>query len=127
MLKTSSRKRMHQLRIGRRQAGDVEIIELAGAVEPLSFTSLATALNQVILLGPACVILDCRDVTYISSTELKELLDYARYARARGGDVKCVGLSPTIQQVANLVANGDPLDCFDDLADALRSFRALAI
>ncbi|HUK82322.1 MAG TPA: STAS domain-containing protein [Verrucomicrobiae bacterium] len=117
---------MHQLRIERRQAGDIEIVELTGVVEPLSFTGLAAALNGIILQGSACAILDCRHVTYISSTELKELLDYARYARARGGDVKCVGLSPIIQQVANLVANGDPLDCFDDLPNALRSFRTLS-
>jgi anti-anti-sigma factor len=113
---------MHQLRIELRKAGDIEVIELTGAVEPLNVSGLAAALNRVILQGAACAVLDCRNVTYISSTELKELLDYARYARARGGDVKCVGLAPTIQQVANLVARGDPLECFEDLAAALRSF-----
>jgi anti-anti-sigma factor len=114
---------MHQLRIELRKAGDIEVIELAGGIEPLSFTALAAALNRLILEGSACAVLDCRNVNYISSTDLKELLDYARYARARDGDVKCVGLAPTIQQVANLVARGDPLECYDDLASALRSFH----
>ena len=114
---------MHQLRIERRMAGDIEVIELAGGIEPLSFAGLAAALNQVIHEGSACAVLDCRQVTYISSTDLKELLDYGRYARARGGDVKCVGLAPTIQQVSNLVANGDPLDCYDDMSSALSSFQ----
>jgi anti-anti-sigma factor len=114
---------MHQLRIEVREVGDIEVIELTGAVEPLSFTALAATLNRVILQGSACAVLDCRNVTYISSTELKELLDYARYARARDGDVRCVGLSPIIQQVATLVACGDPLECFDDLPSALRSFN----
>jgi anti-anti-sigma factor len=114
---------MHQLQVDLRRAGETEVIELTGAVEPVSFTGLATALNKVIRHGTARVVLDCRHVTYISSTELKGLLDYARYARARGGDVKCVGLSPTIQQVSNLVSNGDPLDCYDDLPNALRSFH----
>ena len=114
---------MHQLQIALRKAGDIEVIELTGAIEPLSFAGLATTLNRVIFQDSARAVLDCHCVTYISSSELKELLDYARYARARGGDIKCVGLAPTIQQVANLVASGDPLDCFDDLSGALRSFR----
>ena len=45
-------------------------------------------------------------------------------AQARGGDVKCVGLPPTIQQVANLIAMGDVMECYDDLHQALRSFRS---
>jgi anti-anti-sigma factor len=114
---------MHQLQVELRRAGEIDVLELTGAVEPVSFASLAAALNKAIRHGSARIILDCRHVTYISSPELKELLDLARYARARGGDVKCVGLSPTIQQVSNLVSNGDPLDCFDDLPHALRSFR----
>ena|SRR5437867_1458572 len=114
---------MHQLQLEVRRAGEIDVIELSGAVESVSFAGLAVALNKAIRQGSARVVLDCRHVTYISSTELKELVDYARYARARGGDVKCVGLSPTIQQVSNLVSNGDPLDCFDDLHDALRSLH----
>ena len=114
---------MHQLRIETRQVGGIEVIELTGAVETLSFAALAATLNRIIREDPACAILDCRHVTYISSAELKELLNYARYARARGGDIKCVGLSSTIQQVANLVSNGDPLDCFDDVLNALRAFH----
>ena len=52
------------------------------------------------------------------------MLDFAHLAQARGGDVRCVGLPQTIQQVANLIAMGDLIECYDDLQQALRSFRS---
>ena len=46
---------------------------------------------------------------------------------ARGGDLKCVGLPPTIQQVANLIAMGDLIEFYDTLPEALRSFRGSTV
>ena len=69
--------------------------------------------------------LECSRVTYIGSAQLKELLNFAHRAQARGGDVKCVGIAPTIQHVANLIAMGDLMEFFEDLPQALRSFRGL--
>jgi anti-sigma B factor antagonist len=114
---------MHQLQMATRRIGGVEVLKLTGMVEPASFDTLANALTRLLAENEACIILDCQGVTYISSIELKELLDFPRYARARGGDIKCVGLAPTIQQVATLVANGDPMDCFEDVTSAIAQFH----
>jgi anti-anti-sigma factor len=116
---------MRELQITTQQIDGIHIVHLAGVVEPLSFTTLASTLTRLIHEDVPCVVLDCRRVAYISSAQLKELLDLARYARARGGDIKCFGLSPTIQQVAVLVANGDPMDCYDALTPALTAFHGI--
>ncbi len=114
---------MHELQINMREVHGVEVIELAGAIDALAFSDFSAALTRMIEEVTPCVVLDCSRVGYIGSAQLRELLDYASLARARGGDLKCVGLAPTIQQIANLIAMGDLLEFYDGLSDALLAFR----
>jgi anti-anti-sigma factor len=118
---------MHQLQVALRRIGGIEILKLAGAVEPTSFESLANALNKLLAENEVAIVLECHDVNYIGSIELKELLDFARQIRGKGGDIKCVGLAPTIRQVATLIANGDAMDCFEDVTSAIAAFHGSAV
>ena len=116
---------MHDLQIKMHQVSGVEVVEMTGAIDALAFADLSATLGRMIMEVTPCIVLECSRVTYIGSAQLKELLDFAHMAQARGGDVKCVGIAPTIQHVANLIAMGDLLEFFDDLQQALLSFRGL--
>ena len=114
---------MHELQISKHRVHGVEVVELAGAVDTLAFAEFSAALKRMIQEVTPCVILDCSRVSYIGSAQLRELLDFASLARSRGGDIKCVGLAPTIQQIANLIAMGDLLEFYDGMPDALLAFH----
>ena len=116
---------MHELQIKMHQVSGVEVVEMMGAIDALAFADLSATLGRMIEEVTPCIVLECSRVTYIGSAQLKELLDFAHMAQARGGDVKCVGIAPTIQHVANLIAMGDLMEFFDDLQQALLSFRGL--
>jgi len=116
---------MHELQIKMHQVSGVEVVEMAGAIDALAFADLSATLGRMIEEVTPCIVLECSRVTYIGSAQLKELLDFAHMAQARGGDMKCVGIAPTIQHVANLIAMGDLMEFFDDLPQALLSFRGL--
>ena len=98
---------------------------MAGAVDALAFSHFATTLIRTMEEVTPCIILECSRVTYIGSAQLKELIGLAHMAQARGGDVKCVGLPQTIQQVANLIAMGDLMEFHDHLAGAIQAFRSM--
>ena len=116
---------MQELQIKRQRVTGVEVIELIGAVDALAFTGLSATLTRLIEEATPCLVLECTHVTYIGSAQLQELIGLAHLAQARGGDLKCVGVPQTIQQVANLIAMGDLLEFFDNLPEALRSFRSV--
>ena len=116
---------MQELQFSMRRVDDVEVIEMTGAVDALAFTGLSATMTRMMEEVTPCIILECSRVSYIGSAQLKELLDLAHMAQARGGDVRCVGLPQTIQQVANLIAMGDLIEFYNDLHEALRSFRGL--
>jgi len=122
---TATMDTMHELQIKMHQVAGVEVVEMAGAIDALAFVDLSSTLTRMIEEVTPCIVLECSRVTYIGSAQLKQLLDLAHRAQARGGDVKCVGIAPTIQHVANLIAMGDLIDFFDDMPQALRAFRGL--
>jgi anti-anti-sigma factor len=118
---------MQELQFKMYRTGGAEVIEMVGAVDALAFTEFAATLTRVMEEVTPCIVLDCSKVTYIGSAQLKELIDFAHIAQARGGDLKCVGLPQTIQQVANLIAMGDLMEFHDHLPEALQTFRTLPV
>ena len=114
---------VHELQVETSQMDGVEVITLGGAVEQLNFPSLAATLGRSIHERTPCIVLDCRHVNYIGSTQLRELLEFAAYARTRGGDIKCVGLAPAIRNVAGLVSTNGMFDCHETIPGAVGAFR----
>jgi anti-anti-sigma factor len=113
---------MQELQVKRKLIYNVEVFELTGAIDALAFKDFSATLTRLMEEVTPCIILECSQVTYIGSAHLKELIGFAHMAQARGGDLKCVGLPPTIQHVANLIAMGDLLEFHDNLPEALQSF-----
>jgi len=118
---------MQELQIKRQRVNSVEVIELIGAIDALAFTQFSATLTRLIEETTPCIVLECSHVTYIGSAQLQELIGFAHMAQARGGDLKCVGVPQTIQQVANLIAMGDLMEFYDLLPEALHSFRSTTV
>jgi anti-sigma B factor antagonist len=118
---------MHNMRLQVHQLPKASVVHVDGAIEANTFPGLLHVLNHLLTKPIPQVILDCGQVPYVGTAELKGLLDLAHRARARGGDIKCAGLAPTIEQVATLIANGDPLECFPDVIEALAQFRLVTV
>jgi anti-sigma B factor antagonist len=111
------------MRLQIQQLPNAIVVRLDGSVDAHGYSALATVLQNILTRPLPRVVLDCAPVTYVGTAELKSLLDFAHRARARGGDIKLAGLAPTIEQVATLIANGDPLECFPGIAEALGGFH----
>jgi anti-anti-sigma regulatory factor len=103
------------------------IIHLDGAIDANNFAPLATELQGLLTGAAPRIVLECSHVSFVGTIELKRMLDFAHRARALGGDIKCAALAPTIEQVATLIANGDPLECFPGIVEALAGFRPVSV
>ena len=117
---------LHELQVETREMDGVEVLALAGAIEQLNFPGLAATLGRSIHERTPCIVLDCGNVTFIGTTQLRELLEFAAYARTRGGDIKCVGLAPAIRDVAGLISKSGAFDCHPTILDAVAAFRDAA-
>ena len=91
---------VHELHVESAPFNGVEILTLTGAVEQVSFPSLAGTIARSLHEQSPRLVLDCRGVKYIGSTQLRELLEFMAYARTLGGDIKFAALAPAIRTVA---------------------------
>lgn len=107
------------------QRDGIEIIYLTGSIDQLTFTELSALLTRAVMEATPCLVLECTAVQYVGSAQLKELIDYSQFARSRGGNIHCVGLSPSIQRVAALVSQGDQITFFDDIPTAIKAYGDL--
>ncbi len=114
---------MEPMRLQLQPLSTATVVYVHGPIEPTSYPALAQVLDSLLSRPAPRVVLECHHATYVGASELQALLDLAHLARARGGDLKCVGLPPTVEQIAALTSNGDPLECFPTLLDALAAFR----
>lgn len=110
----------------------VPVIRLAGALDTANFGTLAGWVRQYLRecrqAGvPPQIVLEGRQLQYVGSLELRALQELAQLARAQGGDLKCAGFLPTVEQVAMLLAGGDALEFHPTTEAAVGGFGCLSV
>jgi anti-anti-sigma factor len=121
---------MPPLHIAVQDTGAIVILQLTGALDAANFATLTGFLQHRLRecrhagTTPQ-IVLDGRQVSYVGSAELLALQEMAQLARAQDGDIKCAGFPPTVEQIATLIANGDPPEFHATVAGAVDCFRAV--
>ena len=78
---------------------NVTTVELAGRLDTAVSQEVAAALQPVIDKAGKIIVLDCRDLDYISSSGLRIFLTVRKAASAAGGKVIVRDISTEIRQV----------------------------
>jgi len=114
---------MAELEVKERQAGDVTILDMKGAVRiGEGSIELRDSIRRLAGEGKKKVLLNLAGVNYVDSSGIGELIaNYTTISR-QGGQLKLLNLTDRIQ---NLLVNTKLLtvfDAFDNEAEALKSF-----
>ena len=78
---------------------NVMIAALAGRLDTAVSQEVATALQPFIDNADKTLVLDCKDLAYISSSGLRIFLTIRKAAAAKGGKVIVRDITPEIRQV----------------------------
>jgi anti-sigma B factor antagonist len=78
---------------------NVMIAALAGRLDTAVSQEVATALQPLIDNADKTLVLDCKDLAYISSSGLRIFLTIRKAAAAKGGKVIVRDITPEIRQV----------------------------
>ena len=79
--------------------GDRTIVTLAGRLDTPSSQEVMNKLEPVIADAGGCIILDCSDLEYISSSGLRIFLSVRKAAAAQGGSVIVKGMKDAIRNI----------------------------
>lgn len=111
-----------KLRIDVDEVGDVSVCSLHGFVDRHTIALLDTTLADLLERGRARIVIDCAELTYISSNGMGVFISYVSKARAQGGDIKLCTLRDVARTVITMLGLHRHFEVFESRSDAVTSF-----
>ncbi len=113
---------MSNFSVGFRQHDSVQILDLHGELDAHTAQELEAALQDCLQNGHYHILVNGRELEYISSAGLGVFMAYIEEIREKGGDLKIAELKPSVYNVFDLL--GFPLlfDILPSEAEALERF-----
>jgi anti-sigma B factor antagonist len=113
---------MSDFRVLTREEPPASVLEIKGYLDAHTAPDLESAIDTLVKERKYNIIVNCRDLTYISSAGLGVFMAYIEEVRKNKGDIKLTNMSPKIYNVFDLL--GFPLlyEIFKDEKEAVEKF-----
>jgi anti-sigma B factor antagonist len=113
------------LYINERRVGEVTVLDMKGRIRLGGGTiSLHKAIHCLIKEGKLRILLNLAGVTHIDSSGLGELIASYITLNAKGGEIKLLHLTQSLQELMTITKLLTVFDVYDDEPEALSSFAA---
>ena len=108
-----------------RQVNGVTIVDCSGRITlGEGSVILKDVVRELLSKGQTKILLNLKDVNYIDSSGIGELISACTAVRKQGGDVKLLNLTKKGHDVFQITNLYDVFDVQDDEAGAIKSFNA---
>jgi anti-sigma B factor antagonist len=115
---------MAELDVKERQAGDVTILDMSGAVRiGQGSVALRDSVRTLVEGGKKRILLNLSGVNYIDSSGIGELIANFTTVSREGGQLKLLNLTDKIQNLLVITKLLTVFDSYDNEAEALNSFK----
>ncbi len=113
---------MSDFRIALREENRISIVELKGYLDAHTAPELEKMLQQLMTSKKYNIIVNCRDLNYISSAGLGVFMAFIEDVRQQKGDIKLSNMSPKVYNVFDLLGFPILYEIFKDEKEAIRKF-----
>lgn len=113
---------MSQFSISIRENTPVQVVDLNGYLDAHTAPQLEKAFEGLIQGERYKIIVNFRDLSYISSAGLGVFMAFIEDVRSNDGDIKLVGMSPKVFNVFDLLGFPMLYEIYDDEHQAHRKF-----
>ena len=113
---------MSDFRVAQRESNNISVLELKGYLDAHTAPKLEEAFQGLLKSRRFNIVVNCKDLSYISSAGLGVFMAYIEDVRKNAGDIKLTNMSPKVFNVFDLL--GFPLlyEIFKDEAEAIKKF-----
>ncbi len=115
-----------QMNIKRTDVGEVSVLRAEGDIDENGVDQLRTALYECISDGRFNIVLNLRDVRFISYLGVGVLVERLRKVRAFQGDIKLVGLNVYTKRLFRMVGVTSLFDICESEGQAISVFQDAA-
>jgi anti-sigma B factor antagonist len=114
---------MSDFRIHQRDGDEVSVIELKGYLDAHTAPDLESAFQKLINEKRYNIVVNCRELSYISSAGLGVFMAYVEDIRKNKGDIKLTNMSPKVFNVFDLLGFPILYEIYKDEKEAIGRFQ----
>jgi anti-sigma B factor antagonist len=116
---------MTDFKIHQRDGEGVSVIELKGYLDAHTAPDLETAFQKLLTEKKYNIVVNCRDLSYISSAGLGVFMAYVEDIRKNKGDIKLTNMTPKVYNVFDLLGFPILYEIYKDEKEAIVRFNVL--
>jgi anti-sigma B factor antagonist len=116
---------MTDFKIHHRDGDGVSVIELKGYLDAHTAPDLETAFQKLLTEKKYNVVVNCQDLSYISSAGLGVFMAYVEDIRKNMGDIKLTNMSPKVYNVFDLLGFPILYEIYKDEQEAVSRFKEI--
>jgi anti-sigma B factor antagonist len=105
-----------------RQADHVTLVDVSGQLTSLEGQAFRDAIQRLLRQGEINIILNLKDLEYLDSSGIGELVRNYLAVVKKGGSMKVVGLAPKVEEILKITQLYQVFPEFPDEESALESF-----
>jgi len=111
------------MKIQKREAGDVVILDLKGQITlGAGDEKLKATIDEIIAAGKKQILLNVKKVSFMDSSGVGELVGCFTTVKREGGVLKLVHLSDKVQDILQITQLISVFEIYEDEAVAVKSF-----
>lgn len=100
----------------------VSLLTVSGRIDSSTAPDFDKALQALINSNRTQIVIDMKDVEYLSSAALRALVSATKAAKSGGGDVRIAQPSKRVREVVDLAGLNSIFTLYDNLVEAVGSF-----
>ncbi|HTY37196.1 MAG TPA: STAS domain-containing protein [Bacteroidota bacterium] len=113
---------MADFRVHQRDGEGVSVIDLKGYLDAHTAPDLENAFQKLLTDKKFNIVVNCKDLTYISSAGLGVFMAFIEDVRKNRGDIKLSNMSPKVYNVFDLLGFPILYEIYKDEQEAIRRF-----
>lgn len=117
---------MSEFKINQRDGEGVSVIDLKGYLDAHTATDLETAFQKLLSDRKYNIVVNCKDLSYISSAGLGVFMAFIEDVRKNNGDIKLSNMSPKVYNVFDLLGFPILYEIYKDEQEAIVKFKTKA-
>jgi anti-sigma B factor antagonist len=114
---------MSEFKVHHRDGEGFSVLELKGYLDAHTAPDLENTFQKLLTDKKFNIVVNCRDLTYISSAGLGVFMAYIEDVRKNKGDIKLTNMSAKVYNVFDLLGFPVLYEIFKDEQEAISKFR----
>ncbi len=112
-----------ELEISKDRKGNVSVLRVKGAINAHTVSDFESHLEEMAKGGEFNILIDCKDLDYISSAGLGALMGVIERVKSNNGDIKLCNTSNNVYRVFDILGFTELFEIYDSIEKGLRAFE----